>query len=36
MDAACSGDPGDEIVTVLPVSSFHRIRTRSEALPEDA
>ena len=36
MDAACSGDPGDGIVTVLPVSSFHRIRTRSEALPEDA
>jgi len=36
MDAACSGDPGDGIVTVLTVSSFHRIRTRSEALPEDA
>jgi len=36
MDAAHSGAPGDGIVTVLPVSSFHRIRTRSEALPEDA
>ena len=36
MDAAHSGDPGDGIVTVLPVSSFHRIRTRAEALPEDA
>jgi len=36
MDAAHSGDPGDGIVSVLPVSSFHRIRTRSEALPEDA
>jgi len=36
MDAAHSGDPGDGIVSVLPVSSFHRIRTRAEALPEDA
>jgi len=36
MEAAHTGDPGDGIVTVLPVSSFHRIRTRSEALPEDA
>ncbi len=36
MDAAHTGDPGDGIVTVLPVSKFFRIRTRSEALPEDA
>jgi nitrogen regulatory protein P-II 1 len=35
MDAAHTGDPGDGIVTVLPVSRFYRIRTRSEALPED-
>ncbi len=35
MEAAHTGDPGDGIVTVLPVSNFYRIRTRSEALPED-
>ena len=35
MDAAHTGDPGDGIVTVLPVSKFYRIRTRSEALPDD-
>ena len=35
MDAAHTGDPGDGIVTVLPVSKFFRIRTRSEALPDD-
>ena len=35
MDAAHTGDPGDGIVSVLPVSRFYRIRTRSEALPED-
>lgn len=36
IDAAHSGDPGDGIVTVLPVSKFYRIRTRAEALPQDA
>lgn len=36
MDAAHTGDPGDGIVTVLPVLKFYRIRTRSEAMPEDA
>ena len=36
MDAAHTGDPGDGIVTVLPVLTFYRIRTRSEAMPEDA
>ena len=36
MDVAHSGDPGDGIVTVLPVSKFYHIRTRSEALPEDS
>ena len=36
MEAAHTGDLGDGIVTVLPISSFHCIRTRSEALPEDA
>lgn len=36
MDAAYTGDPGDGIVTVLPVSKFYRIRTRSEVSPEDA
>ena len=35
MDAAHTGDPGDGIVTVLPVSKFYRIRTRSAAMPED-
>jgi len=30
------GDPGDGIVTVLPVSKFSRVRTRSEAMPDDA
>lgn len=36
IDAAHTGDPGDGIVTVLPVSKFYRIRTRAEALPDDA
>lgn len=36
IDAAHCGGPGDGIVTVLPVSKFYRIRTRAEALPEDA
>src|SRR5437016_5163162 len=29
MDAAHTGDPGDGIVSVLPVEQFFRIRTRS-------
>ena len=33
MDAAHTGDPGDGIVSVLPVEKLYRIRTRSEALP---
>ena len=36
IDAAHTGDPGDGVVTVLPVTRFYRIRTRAEALPEDA
>ena len=36
MDAAHTGDPGDGIVTVLPVTKFYRIRSRSEAMPDDA
>jgi nitrogen regulatory protein P-II 1 len=35
-DAAHTGDPGDGVITVLPVSNFYRIRTRSAASPEDA
>ena len=36
LDAAHTGDPGDGIVTVLPVSKLYRIRTRSESLPDEA
>ena len=35
-DAAHTGDPGDGIISVLPVADFYRIRTRSAASPEDA
>ena len=35
-DAAHTGDPGDGIISVLPVAEFYRIRTRSAASPEDA
>ena len=35
-DAAHTGDPGDGIISVLPVSDFYRIRTRLAASPEDA
>lgn len=35
-DAASTGDPGDGIISVLPVAEFYRIRTRSAASPEDA
>jgi len=34
-DAAYTGDPGDGIISVLPVLDFYRIRTRSSASPED-
>src|SRR3989442_5274597 len=35
-DVAHTGEPGDGIVTVIPVEKFYRIRTRSEGSPDDA
>jgi nitrogen regulatory protein P-II 1 len=35
MDVAHTGDRGDGIVTVMPVDKFYRIRTRSEAVPDE-
>jgi nitrogen regulatory protein P-II 1 len=35
-DAAHTGDPGDGVISVLPVAHFYRIRTRAEAMPDDA
>lgn len=35
MDAAHTGLPGDGIVAVFPIEKFFRIRTRSEATPNE-
>lgn len=35
MDIAHTSMPGDGIVAVLPVEKLYRIRTKSEALPDE-
>jgi nitrogen regulatory protein P-II 1 len=35
MEAGHSGSPGDGIIAILPVERIYRIRTKSEALPEE-
>jgi len=35
METACTGMPGNGIVCILPVEKIYRIRTKSEANPEE-